>query len=941
MPDVILSKGFHGLNRVVTADDLDASESPDTTDARNAGRLAGSLGPRLGRYRQSVESSQSVLGLGLLAAAHGRYRVVADNGGAWTAAAVAWGGVTPATPTSAAVSSMDTSAIARFVQFKERLYGTNGRERPQALDGNRWRNMGILSGVDLSTGQFAPTISLAGGLVLYPTVGVIAASVATLTVGAHTIVVGQAISVLLSDTDFNGSFTVTAVTSTTISYGVTTVTKASNTVVGTVATGSASAITVKFTQITANVMTITTTAATSLVTGNTVYFSSPTGNSGNAFIAANFFPPTPVSITVLTSTTFTYAVTQPNLVQSGPWNGSTNAEGHIMPIINVNIGTGAATSITGSYYYMVVPTCSSRFDANGRGIEGIPSNVSAVASPVSQSVVISGIPTHADPQVDYWNIYRTTNGGFDSGTTPTQQDFFYLGRVTNGTATYTDTMADSTGWYISGTNINRLRFNQNIPPTVKHMVEYGDRLFGWGFDPITCTVSATSASASLTAASVDLGTGVKGCYIRFAGEDVRYQILARTSSTALTLDRAYVGSTATKTATIFRNPWELYFSEFRDADAWGPDGEQRRNILEVPGRHAITACVPFEGSLLVFTATEIYVVNGKGPNRFDVRMMPDPAYSGLGCVSGDAAFRCDNEVHFLSLDGPAMVTSSGNYFEPQLYGSPLNLDWLDGLTAAELALSCGGTDGRAVWFSVPVSGQTLNSKTYRYERDTKSWWEETEMHPLRFVRQDGTDGQLDVLFYLQGKSVIRPAYGTVDLVDYITGTLAGAITTTSVATATIPTSNGGCVEAYIRFYRAGVFVGARRIISNTSSSVTWSSSATLPGAGTLVVVTGDTYEIGNIGWKWLSKNLEVPGHLTRNMEVFASFTKSASATILQTNLVDGVESSNIQTIVCANKTASMWEANRAARTYAVRLASRNGAILNSLAVHQEVEAGSV
>lgn len=929
--EVPLSTTWHGLNRIVAPQDLNPAESPDCTDCRNAGRLTGRLGPRLGRYRQSAHT-YTLLGLGMLVSGYGRFKITADTNGDWTAAAVTWGGIAPAAPATASVSSMHASAAVRFVQFKDRVYGFNGRNRPQAFDGIRWRNMGILGGVDLP--QFTPTVTYGGGT-KYLSLAVLLTSVATFTTTtAHGFSTGQSVTIALTsgDTTYNGTWVIASTpSSTTFTVAITHGNIASAIVTGTatVAAGRGTSQAV----VAANVATITTRGAHGFVTGQAVTFT----NALYPYFSAN----SPFTIaSTPSSTTFTIATV-------GVGNGTlydltpTSTSG-----MDCYVGSNPTAGITGTFYYVVVPTCATRFDGNGRGIEGIPSTVSAVAAPSNQSVVVGAIPTHSDPQVSHWNVYRTTNGGFDSRASVQDQDFFYLGRVTNGTATYTDTTADSSGWYKSATNFNRARFNQNIPPTCKGMVEYGNRLFAWGFDPIMGTVTVSNGSASVSAASVTLPNGIKGCSIRFAGENERYQIKSWDTGTTLTLDRTYEGALTTGAAfTIYRNKYEIWFSEFNDADAWGPDGEQRRNLLALPGDREITGCFPFQGTLLVFTTTEIWGVYGQGPNRFDIKKLTDAASVDAGAVSQDAILRVGNEVHFLSLDGPASISAAGQQIQVKFPGITLNTDWLDSLTATELALACAGTDGRSVWYSVPsAAAQTLNSKTFRFDRDTEGWFEETEMCPVRFIRQDGTDGQIGVLFYLQGKTVNRAAYGTVDLVvaGALSGTIDGAVTTTSFAMlgTNFYTSNGGMVEHYVRIYRAGVLLGTRRIISNDGLSVTWSSDATLPGSGTLVVAVGDTWEIGNIGWKWLTKTLEVPGHVERMMEAHATYTKGAT-NIFKTDIVDGTESTNVHKITCTNATADKWDVNQGCRTYAARLASRNGSIMRSLIVNQETEAGDV
>ncbi len=947
-PEVLLAAPpFHGLNRVAGAGMLSPSESPDCTDCRRVDRTGEKLGARLGRQRVTTHT-YNLLGLGMLNVPFGRYKVTADSNGDWIASAVTWAGVTPPTPTvpvtlaaltsnvvtltvalhgfrvgqaitvslsdtnyngtytiatvptintftyalthanigSASVtgtvtsnysSAMSATATARFMQFKDRLYGTDGKSRGQAFDGIRWRNWGILGGVDLP--QFTPSVTLGGGSAADVTNAEAAASVATLTTAAaHGFTVGQYVTVLISDTQFNGTFVITVVPSTTTFKYALAVTQSTEVVFGTATVPSSAGALVVSSALSAGVVTIVSAAhGFSAGGGNTVYFTGP-------FAGKYLDGVTTGPITYISSTSFSFTVAgiTAGSITAAPYTTYTYPPG-IAPTV---FGVGTNTGISGTYYYAVAPANSKRTNAYGRMIEGNPSIVSAVASPSNQSVTVGNIPsTHADEQVDRWNIYRTTNGGYDTGLVPQQQDFFYLTYVPIGTTSKVDTEPDSSGWYQGNNdNSNRLRWYQNMPPTAKWMAEYAGRIFLAGFDPITGTCTVANGSATVNTISVTLPNGTKGCYIRFAGEQERYEIKTwiAGSPPTLTLDRVYEGTQTSATSFSIHRGDEIWFSEENDGDAFGKDGEQRRNMRRLPGGREVTGIAPFQQSMIVFTHTEIWVIYGKGPNPFDIKLITDAACIDAGCVSHDTICRVGNELHFLSLDGPASISSSGTSISVNLYGVPLNVDWLDGLTAVELERACAGTDGRAVWYSVVASGQVMNSKTFRFERDDGSWWEELGCNPKRFIRQDGTDGQLSVLFYLQGKAIVRPAYGSLDLVSAALGAASPTATTNLKMTATgFPTTNGGLVECYVRLYsggtptnQLGTLVATRRIISNTSTEITWSSDATLPGSGT-VDVAYDEYEIGNIPWYWQTRTQETPGHAALAEELDVTFEEAA------------------------------------------------------------------
>lgn len=600
------------------------------------------------------------------------------------------------------------------------------------------------------------------------------------------------------------------------------------------------------------------------------------------------------------------------------------------------VANAGGSGPTGTYRYFVVPTNKTRRNLEGRGVEGIPSTVSAAITVTDDSITVGGIPaSHADLQVTGWNVYRNKTGTYDTDVNDEEQDFFYVGYVAIGATSMTDTSTDATL-----TSAERQRFNQNYPPTCKFGAIYGDRMFVAGFDPITTGTATVNADTTLIDFSgVTLPDGMAGCYFRRNDDHTIYVISSRVSTTQIKLTEAYVGALSGASYTIFRYPFEINFSEFGDMEGWGRDGEVYRNKLWVPGHQAVTGLMPYGGMLLVFTADAIFAIQGKGPNRDDVHVIPDPLYRGIGCLCHDTIVPVDNELHFLSWRGPARIAGSG---APELTGLVLNTDWLDRLTVAMAAVACAGTDDEDIYFSVPdVSGTatTYNGKTFRYERATQSWWEETETHPYLFVRGDATNNRVNVLYYLQGKYLCQPKSGTTDL---LTGTNSGTVGAGSTTTTFDGFFTGDLVECYVRFFSAGIYVASRRIITNTSSRITWSSDATLPGSGELTLSSLYTYEINNVWWKWKTKSLEAPGHRKIDGDLYATLNaKDNNYTIGKTDFIDGVERQTKPEFATANQLVSKRAVVKANNEYAVRVESRNGAVLRSLTVTEDVQEDTV
>lgn len=556
-----------------------------------------------------------------------------------------------------------------------------------------------------------------------------------------------------------------------------------------------------------------------------------------------------------------------------------------------------AGSLTGTYRYYVVPVNSKHFNPLGRVVAGIPSRISAEITVNGAGVRVANIPgTHADSQVDKWYIFRNRSGYYDANLEDEVQDFYYVGSVNVGTTQYDDTT--TTDDQLAGAEI--LRFNQAIPPTFKYGEIYGERMFGCGFDTIE-DGTATAGGSTVDFTGVSIPDGVVGCWFQKDGEATQYRITARVSSSQVTIDRAFVGTLTNGAYRIYRYPWEIYFSEFMDPEAWGPNGEAFRWKREVPGQEPITGIIPFGGSLLVFTATSIYAISGKGPNPEDIKITPDPLFNGLGAVSGDAIFRVDDEVYFLSLRGPAVLRGGA----PQLIGQALDTDWLDCLTATEQALACVGGQDDYVWFCVPRPGETENSRIFRYHRSDGSWWEESGMHPKFFFLDDTDDGQQNRLFFAQGKGVYQPDYSPVtfptgapaavyhnqrdmaadgDLV--LTGTVTSRTATTLTDSgATFPTTNGGLEQCYVTIYNSdGTIHARRRITSNTGTQLTWSTGYGT-GQGDLGNITGYTYAVGARHWLWTTRVLPPEAGATerKDMVYVDTIPDNASAKLLVVN----------------------------------------------------------
>lgn len=665
-----------------------------------------------------------------------------------------------------------------------------------------------------------------------------------------------------------------------------------------------------------------------------------------------------------------------------------------------------AGDLTGTYRYFVVPVHTTHLNLLGRCVAGLPSFISEEITVSSKKITVGGIPsTHPSAHVDKWQIYRNKNGVYDSDVSDDLQDFFYVGEVAIGTTTFVDNMKDEEmddldvlRWnqnqppafehgamygerlfglgftpYTTGTvtkttltisSISRTSNIVTVVTTTNHgyaaenyvAVECTNPLLNGpvqirtqnGTDTFTyhrpgpdIGAGATGSVETLTFSGSTIRTGFGGCWFRKEDDATLYRIApARNSSSVLALDRLFSGTLSGSSFRIFRYPWEVYFSEYGDVEAWGPDGEGTRWRRELPGQDHAKGIINHMGQLLVFSATKIYSITGKGVNPEDIRIAPDPLYA-IGAVSGDAICKADDDVYFMSLRGPARLRGG----QLELIGQRLLTDWLDGLTAAEQALCCCGSNGDYVWFSFPVSGATENSRTWRYDIGNDTWWEQKYMHPLFYFNDDGDNGVQGQCYYVQGKCIMQCWTGTTDVISTTYSGTSTAVSTTTLTDsgASFSTSGAGLAQAYIHIFRttAGVqsHVGSRRIISNTATQVTWDSSGA--GGGTLSLTVGDTYEIGNIWWRWKTKDIETPAHQGRVMQLHVSFgtVQGSAVKIKKTDYMEGVASSSYHEVTAQQTLSKHFDVNTRTRSYAALLESRTGATLRHVTAKVATKAG--
>lgn len=587
------------------------------------------------------------------------------------------------------------------------------------------------------------------------------------------------------------------------------------------------------------------------------------------------------------------------------------------------LGSG---SLTGTYRYYIAPANLNKTNVDGTIRTGIPVYWGQTA-PSGQGVTINGIPaSHSDPQVTHYRIFRNRNGYFDTGIPDDIQPdaFYYVADVALGTTTYADNLDDTTM-----SSRERIDFDRQYLPTAKYASSYANRLWTSGmhtFTGGTVTVNANTVLIDLT--DDTFPDGVVGGWFTKDGEARKYRIASRSSTTQIVLEEAFVGTLSGDTYSIYRDKHILNYTKWRDCEACGPDGEENRYNVELPGKHEVTGHIPYAGRLLVFAIDRCFWLQaGEDENPDSVAMGEYPLWVGLGAVNGDSIWLADGHVYFLSMRGLCRWDGEG---QPELLDG-LGTDWLENLAPAELDY-CGVNqdpyNGEIV-IAAPGASQTENCYEYSFDPKTGGFFPDFYTHPGIFSQGRDSNGD-PCLFYAQDNFIIQRSRGTTDLVPSgtVTGTVTSRSSTTATdSTATLFTTGNGLREAYIHFFHptTHAHLGSRRISSNTGTQVTWSSSGA--GGGTLTVDVGTVYVVGSVWWYWKTPVMAVPAHGQSNLacHIGVEPPNTSSRYVYVTETVDGTDKS-VKRLV-ANKRFELVPLLQSGKTMQLKVESREAHLI--------------
>lgn len=581
--------------------------------------------------------------------------------------------------------------------------------------------------------------------------------------------------------------------------------------------------------------------------------------------------------------------------------------------------SAGGTGLTGGpYRYIIAPIISTEFDANGENLQGCPSSVSDAITVTNQTITVT-VPAAYIPEdgisntaIDKWRIFRTLSGDYLSESDPSFQGFYFLADVTLGTTTYADTTDDS----VLGARAIAA-WNCQPPPACKYVLPFADRFLTGGFKPISLG-TVTSSGSQLTF-SMAQPFGIIGCKFKAEDQTATYTIVKRISSTVYNVDRAVASAITNSDFVLYRSAQDVYVSEYRNPEYWGPNGEAFRWKRELPRGEGLKGFAPHSQGALCFTGSNVYLIYGNGPDIQDIKLRPDPFVKDFGCVASETITPIEDKVIFLSQWGLAQIDTEGNC---GLFTNKLQTDWLEGLSdsARELCVAHGDRRYFALWY--PDSNDATKANAcFSVDRESDFWTRERGMRPQFAIKEPVYQGAANPgrVLFADGGNLIEP-----DVSSGTDGTFAetftAAITGSSAVFTTIGTVDANELVGYPLWLWSVsgteyTYMGWGRINSHTAGT---SITAALTYGPTGLAPANGSYfaAVGYFPTEYYTTILQIPGEATHARHTFVELEAGTPYKISRNDYVDGTLAADAQYIdgAAVQLKHELIDANIAARS---------------------------
>lgn len=172
----------------------------------------------------------------------------------------------------------------------------------------------------------------------------------------------------------------------------------------------------------------------------------------------------------------------------------------------------------------------------------------------------------------------------------------------------------------------------------------------------------------------------------------------------------------------------VYFSQPGDADRWDP---LDYFVLDGGSNERITALVPLQGKLFIFTNQSIYSLAGDMTN-FAVTKEVD----GIGAISAEALTICGNRLYFISDAGKIYEFDGGSF--PLEISAPISLFLESRFSYNALKYAATTSYKGAVWFTLDNSIVPQERITLVYYPDFQAWTKFTNIPAAAYVKLGNT-----------------------------------------------------------------------------------------------------------------------------------------------------------------------------------------------------------
>lgn len=162
----------------------------------------------------------------------------------------------------------------------------------------------------------------------------------------------------------------------------------------------------------------------------------------------------------------------------------------------------------------------------------------------------------------------------------------------------------------------------------------------------------------------------------------------------------------------------LHFSEFRVGTNWttttGADSDPGFITVETTDGEVITGIRNGPRRLIIFKKDSMWNLFGNYAEAFTLKRVHD----SIGAISNQSIATCNQDIYFVHYTG--IYVYSGGTSATMDFSIPV-LDYVQRINPAAADKVCAGTDGKMVYFALPLDTATEPSHILEYNTDHGTW----------------------------------------------------------------------------------------------------------------------------------------------------------------------------------------------------------------------------